>query len=111
MRSLKVVNENDKPPRVSDAKFESTTAAAPTTPAADNPFGGAFVLPGTEPPEGAAPNPAEVAEPEEESVVEKDVDPADSSRILASVLGGEELIVFVRFDLTMFLPSKELSKP
>jgi hypothetical protein len=35
----------------------------------------------------------------------------DSSRILAQVLGSEELIVFVRIDLIMFLPSKELPKP
>ncbi|MFD2257917.1 Amuc_1100 family pilus-like protein [Luteolibacter algae] len=100
VRSLKIVNENDAPPRVSDAKFETAKTAETPESNVDDTFGG-FVVPGSEEPveetPAAAPEPAAPA--------------ADSSRILAQVLGGEEVIVFVRFDLTMFLPSKELPKP
>jgi len=112
VRTLKVLNENDKPPQVSDAKFERTSTLAPAAPEVDNPFGDAFVLPGAEQPEDqATPSLEEPAADAEEPLAEETSDPADSSRILASVLGSEELIVFVRFDLTMFLQSKELPKP
>ena len=107
VRCMKVENERDDPPRVSDAKFESTSALAPATPAVDDPFDGAFVLPGAEEEVPAEEEEAIV----EEAIVEEPVDSADSSRILAQVLGSEEIIVFIRFDLTMFLAAKELPKP
>ncbi len=110
VRSMRVNNERDDPPKVSDAKFEQSSALEPAAPAVDNPFGGAFVLPGADEAEPEAEEPA-AAEAEEEVVVEEESDPADSSRILAQVLGSEEITVFVRFDLAMFLPSKELPKP
>ncbi len=107
VRVVKVVNERDEPPQVSDAKFEVKSALAPAETAAANPFGGAFVLPGAE-----EPAVEEEDAVEEEEVVEPETnDPNDSSRILAQVLGSEEIIVFVRFDLVMFLATKELPKP
>lgn len=112
VRTLRVVNEYDKPPKVSDAKFESKSALAPAPPAVENPFGGAFVLPGAEQPETETIPPVDgVSVGATEPIVEESSISTDSSRILAAVLGSEELIVFVRFDLTMFLPSKELPKP
>jgi hypothetical protein len=51
-------------------------------------------------PKAPAPDPAAPPAPE-----------VDTSRILAQVLGNEELTVFVRFDIATFLPSKELPKP
>ena len=108
VRSMKVENERDEPPTVSDAQFEKASALDPAKPAVDNPFGGAFVLPGADEPGVEEP----AAPAEEEAVAEEPSDePADSSRILAQVLGSEEITVFVRFDLAMFLPSKELPKP
>lgn len=105
VRCIKIDNERDIPPRVADAKFE-TPRAALEEPEVANPFGSFF--PEEEEParEGDAP-----VEGEPEAVIEMPVVPVDSSRILAQVLGGEEALVFVRFDLTMFLPVKELPKP
>lgn len=105
VRSMKIVNEKDVPPKVIDAKFEKDEPAP--APAADNPFG-AFFPDADAPPApaegGAAPAaPAAPAQPAANA--------ADSSRILAQVLGSEEVIVFVRFDTLMFLPSAELPKP
>lgn len=108
IRTLKIQNERSAPPRVADAMFE-TAAAAEVTPAASDAFGGAFVLPeaaaADEGPVAEAPE----AEPAEPAVVE--ASPVDTSRILAQVLGSEELIVFIRFDLVMFLPAQELPQP
>lgn len=111
VRCVEIVNERDTPPRTSDAKFESAVDTSADDAAADNPFGGAFVLPGGE---AFGEEPAE--EPEAELPAEPDPaaapEPAvDTTRILAQVLGNEELIVMVRFDLALFLPSKELPKP
>jgi hypothetical protein len=100
IRSLRVMNEKKDPPKTSDAKFEKPVAAAPGADA-NNIFGGAFVLPSDEPAEGedatetapAAPAPA----------------PAPSSnRILAQVLGSEEVLVVIRLDIMQFLPAKKL---
>lgn len=115
VRALKIENERDSPPKVSDAKFEKPKSLESTAPAVDNPFGGAFVLPGDDSEateaEVEAPTPEAAAPAEEEAAAPEVVEEADSSRILAQVLGSEEVIVFVRFDLTMFLPEKELPKP
>lgn len=104
VRSVAIKNSKDIPPNVKDAKFESALVAKEAK-VPDNPFGAAFGLPGADPAGEEGVLTAEtVAAPSAEA-------PADSSRILAQVLGGEEVLVFVRFDLTMFLPSKELPKP
>lgn len=105
VRCVKIINEKDVPPKVSDAKFERDEPAA--APAAANPFGD-FNFPG----EDDAP----VEEPAVEAAVEAadgapELEEVDSSRILAQVLGSEDVVVFVRFDLSMFLPSKELPTP
>ncbi|MEP2774625.1 MAG: Amuc_1100 family pilus-like protein [Luteolibacter sp.] len=113
VRCVEVQNERDTPPRTSDARFESAVDADAVNPADDNPFSSPFVLPGDAFVEEGAAEPAadepaaeEPAEPEAPAAPE-----ADSSRILAQVLGNEELIVMVRFDVAMFLPSSELPKP
>ena len=113
VRCLKISNERDDPPKVSDARFETTSALEPAPPASDNPFGDAFVLPGADEPVAEAEAPAdEIPAPAEEPApADEPAASADTSRILAQVLGSEEIIVFVRFDLTMFLASKELPKP
>lgn len=108
VRCVKIENERDSPPQVSDAKFEAAAAPDSVGPIVSNPFGGAFVLPGGGDVEAENDTEAEIAPAEEE---EEAVEASDSSRILAQVLGSEELIVFVRFDLTMFLQTKELPKP
>ncbi|MDE0836268.1 MAG: Amuc_1100 family pilus-like protein [Akkermansiaceae bacterium] len=101
VRCVKIINEKDVPPKVSDAKFERDEPAA--EPAVANPFGD-FNFPG----EDDAP----VEEPAAEEVDDApEPEEVDTSRILAQVLGGEEVVVFVRFDLSMFLPSKALPTP
>lgn len=121
IRTLKIQNERDTPPQVSDAKFENNEAEeAPVAPA--NPFGDAFFEQpdaAEEPPapEPVAPTgedtPAGEAAPEaaDSAPVAPPAPVADTSRILAQVLGNEELVVFVRFDIALFLPSKDLPKP
>ncbi len=107
VRCVAIQNERDTPPTVSDAKFEDAAKREAAAAEVSDPFGGAFVLPGADD-EPAA---------EEEAVVEEEVPSieeemaADPGRILAQVLGSEEVIVFVRFDLSLFTPSNELPKP
>lgn len=97
IRSIRVTNAKKDPPRTADAKFEKPAAQSS---AATNAFGGGFVLPGEEP--GAnAPKPAETP-------AAAPAPAADSSRILAQVLGNEEVQVFLRLDLLQFLPAKKL---
>lgn len=103
IRSLRITNEKKDPPRAEDAKFDQAApAAAPAGGAAGGEaFSGGFVLPGEEPaaaPEAPA-QPAAAAEPEAK--------PA-TGRILAPVLGSEEVNVFVRLDVLQFLPVKKL---
>lgn len=107
VRSVAIRNDVDVPPKVSDAKFDTSNSAQAETAEPADPFGGAFVLPGSDEAEAAA----ETTETSEE--VEEPAPPAitDTGRILAQVLGGEEVTVFVRFDLTMFKPTKELPQP
>jgi len=110
VRCIKVANERDTPPLVSDAKFESLRVAQEEAVEA-NPFA-AFLTPNEEeeaPIEDAGEGGPEEVAPEG-APEELPSATVDSSRILAQVLGAEEVIVFVRFDLTMFLPSKELPK-
>lgn len=109
VRTLKVENERTTPPKVDDAKFEKPKDKAAPGGSADNPFGGAFGAFGDIADSAASAEeeaPAEGAVAEEPAAAE-----VDSTRILAQVLGSEEVIVFVRFDLMMFLPEEELPKP
>jgi hypothetical protein len=106
VRCLKIGNEKDLPPNSGDAKFEKPASErAEVQP--DNLFADVF--------ESFAPREeapvVEVAPEEPEPEAAPSAPVADPSRILAQVLGSEELIVFVRIDLTLFLPSKELPKP
>jgi hypothetical protein len=95
VRVMRVTNEKKDPPRAADAKFDKPAAEKPA--GDDTPFGGGFVLPGDEPATG---EPAEAAVPAAPAV--------DTSRILAQVLGNEQVNVFIRLDVLQFLPSKKL---
>lgn len=97
VRSLRVANVKKDPPRAADAKFDKP-AATPSS-AAGNPFGIAF-------PDAAFTE--TTAEGTGDAAAPKPAPPADSSRILAQVLGNEELHVFLRLDFLQFLPSKTL---
>ena len=116
IRTLSFKNERETPPKVTDAKFEPTEAKEAVVASAD-PFDGVDF---EESDAAQEPAPEQSAAPAGDDLVKEDAgsDPvvsdapvADSSRILAQVLGKEDLIVFVRFDIAMFLPTKELSKP
>ena len=92
IRTMRVVNEKIAPPMATDAKFEAPAAgAASGGAAADDGFG--FSLPGDTPEEDTTPEAPAGPSPE---------------RILSQVLGQENLIVFIRFDVLQFLPTKEL---
>ena len=93
IRSLRITNDKKDPPRTTDAKFDKPAEAKAAT--ADV-LGGGFVLPGDE---AAAPATAPAAEAPKA---------ADSSRILAQVLGNEQVQVFLRLDVLQFLPAKNL---
>jgi hypothetical protein len=126
IRSIRINNEKDTPPRISDAKFEKAPTAD-TDPG--NPFGAAFfdeAPPAPAPSEGVtAPEPATQGPATQGSAtqgpvsqavapVRKPSSPApvvDSSRILSQVLGNEELQVFIRFDILLFYPPKAKTKP
>jgi hypothetical protein len=108
IRSIRVSNSKKDPPRASDAQFEKTAPVKPA--AADNVFGGGFVLPGEEPkveakkvPEGAVPAPEVAPLPLPPAAA-----PTGSGRVLSQVLGNEEVQVFLRLDLMCFLPVKKL---
>lgn len=100
IRSIRVSNAKKDPPRTADAKFDKPAAAKPAAGATGDVFGGGFVLPGDEP---AAPAPAPAPTPAPAPAPK-----ADSSRILAQVLGNEDVQVFIRLDLLQFLPAKKL---
>ncbi|MGL4401826.1 MAG: Amuc_1100 family pilus-like protein [Luteolibacter sp.] len=95
VRVMRVTNDKKEPPRATDAKFDKPASEKPA--AGADAFGGGFVLPGEEPAAGA---PAEPAAPPAPVV--------DSSRMLAQVLGNEQVNVFIRLDVLQFLPSKKL---
>jgi hypothetical protein len=102
IRTIRVTNTNQKPPVASDAKFDRPAAAGAAAPASapfESIFGDAFTVPETEAEAEEAPAPAPAPPP---------APAADSSRILAQVLGNEEVQVFVRLDLMQFLPAKKL---
>ncbi|MDP3852012.1 MAG: Amuc_1100 family pilus-like protein [Luteolibacter sp.] len=97
VRSLRISNTKKDPPRAADAKFDKPAAAAP---AVNDIFGGGgFVLPS---------DGTEKVEEKPGGAVAPAAPPPDSSRILAQVLGNEEVNVFLRLDLMQFLPAKKL---
>lgn len=81
IRSLRITNDKKDPPRTSDAKFDR--------PAAADPMMGFPTAPG-DPLVGAA------------------VPTADSGRVLAQILGNEQVCVFVRLDVLQFLPTQKI---
>lgn len=107
IRSLRISNAKQDPPRAADAKFDRPAAAAPAaTDVFGAGFGGDFVLPGEEPEEGDADTPA--AEDAPAALPAPAPGPEDSSRILSQVLGNEEVQVFLRLDILQFLPARKL---
>ncbi len=89
VRSMRITNLRKDPPRATDAKFDTPVTAKSSGAAVPD-----FVIP------GETPAPAEAPKPEESKKT------AGSSRILAQVLGTEELGVFIRLDVLQFLPVK-----
>jgi hypothetical protein len=144
IRSIRINNQREAPPRISDAKFETPKppdaatpfgaffedpAPAPGTPSGTAPAPGVAPAPGTAPTPDIAPAP--VVDPQPEGADDASAPPVnpgaptpapaplpagaqantDTSRILYQVLGDEELEVFIRFDLLLFLPKPEPAKP
>jgi hypothetical protein len=111
VRTVRVVNErHGRAPTKTDAKFDAPATAPGARPpggAPADPFGG-FVLPDEQPtpaPGGEAPAPAGEAPAPPPAPAPAVV---DTSRILYQVLGGEEVMVFLRVDVMEFLPVAEL---
>jgi hypothetical protein len=98
VRTIRITNAKKDPPRASDAKFDKPAAAKPAS--STSIFGGGdFVFPEDDAKEG---------EKKPEDAPKPKPAPADSSRILAQVLGNEEVQVFIRLDMMQFLPAKKL---
>ncbi len=114
IRTLSIKNESGVPPQVSDAKFERIEEVQ-APPVDANPFEEIFAQPDVieEPAvvDQTAPDNQEVPKDANPAAIIPPAPVVDTSRILARVLGNEELIVFVRFDIALFLPSTELPKP
>ncbi|MDX1679792.1 MAG: Amuc_1100 family pilus-like protein [Akkermansiaceae bacterium] len=120
LRSFSIANEKQQPPRKGDARFEgrrrgggreSGAPAAPATPNFDELFA---PDPGGAVPEAVEGEEAE-AQPEGAPAAPPAPEPApaparstDDSRILYQVLGEEDLQVFMRIDLLLFLEAREL---
>ncbi len=102
IRTLRIRNEKTDPPRASDAQCEKPPEPAA---AADDVFGGGFVLPGEELDTGEE---APAEEAAEAPVVEEAPVSENTGRILSQVLGAEQVQVFVRLDVLQFLPAKKL---
>jgi len=114
IRSMRVVNMKTDPPRTSDAKFDAPAARNPKQPAIvdflrfaeDEPTDdgeGDATEPGA-PPDPAATNP----DPTPPAAPTAGGGGPDGNRILALILGNEELAVHLRLDLMMFLEPKPL---
>ena len=123
IRSMRIENEKNTPPRISDAKFEKP---APAGTDLSEPFGVPLfeevppaeagesqavpeVLPEVAAPEVAVPEVRDASE--KPTLIAPPVAAVDSTKILSQVLGDEELQVFIRFDILMFFPTKETTKP
>ncbi|MEO8614478.1 MAG: Amuc_1100 family pilus-like protein [Luteolibacter sp.] len=99
IRALRITNTKKEPPKAADAQFDKPAAAKPA--AADTAFGGGFVLPGDDAQPAAG-------TPEKAAATPTAPAAGDSSKILAQVLGNEQVQVFVRLDILEFLPVKKL---
>jgi hypothetical protein len=95
IRTIRITNAKKEAPRAADAKFDRPAAAKP---AAATPFSDSGIYFTDNEAKEDDKKPAEAPKPK----------PVDSSRILAQVLGNEEIQVFVRMDLMQFLPAKKL---
>lgn len=95
IRALRISNMKKDPPRASEAVFDKPPTEEAAASGGGDAFSGGFVLPDDT---AAAPAASAAATPAV----------ADSSRILAQVLGTEQLQVFLRLDLLEFLPAKKL---
>lgn len=102
IRTLAVASAKKDPPRASDARFDKPAASTQNAPS--DVFGGGFVLPSDD----AAPDKKADKKADAKKPAPAPAPVADSSRILAQVLGNEEVQVFLRLDLMQFLPAKKL---
>lgn len=103
IRSLRVSNTKSEPPRTTDVTFIATEAQPePAQGSAEEIFGGGFNLPKTE---GQGQTQPATDKPAPETAAPTT---GEDDRILAQVLGNEDLQVFLRLDLMQFLPPKEL---
>ncbi len=132
IRSIRINNERETPPKISDAKFEKAPDAAAAdpfgffqqAPAPAVPAPAPVVVPPAGAPAPVAPAPdgaPPVVAPQPEGApvaVEPPVPQnpktggtTDTTRILYQVLGHEELQVFIRFDVLLFSPKAAPAKP
>jgi hypothetical protein len=103
IRSVRISNMKKEPPKTADAKFG--------VPAARNQREAAFedIFRFGEEGEGdGAAKPEEAAEGEEPAAAPPAGPATGGNRILALILGNEELVVHLRLDLMMFLEAKPL---
>lgn len=98
IRSMRIVNEKQSPPKASDANFEEERDATSGEPESRNPVA-TFVLP-----EAGKSDAVEAAPAEQPSAI------ADNGRILKQVLGSEEVQVFLRIDLVLFAEPKPATR-
>lgn len=113
IRSLRIANEKKGPPRTADAKFDKPATVKPAT--TTDIFGEFFAQDAESKPTDGKPTDGKPTEdksgddkPAEEMAPKPELPPADSNRILSQVLGDEQLHVFIRLDLMLFLPAKKL---
>lgn len=90
IRSMRIVNEKQSPPKASDANFDEEQESTASEPESTSAVA-TFVLP-----EVGEPAAAEAAPAEEPTAA------PDNGRILKQVLGSEEIQVFLRIDLVLF---------
>ncbi len=119
IRSIRLCSTKKDPPKATDAKFDHPAGPSPAKSLFPSDFspdegdGPLFVLPSEEPkskPPGGKPAPAAGTKPAPVAATKPAAasKPAASGRILAQVLGNEEVQVFLRLDLLQFLPAKQL---
>ncbi len=109
VRSLRIKNQKQEPPNSKDAEFDGKRGGggpvvAPVAPVADfNALFSGVETASPAPTDGAAAPAAPAPAPAPAPATE-----IDSSRILSQVLGNEEVVVFIRLDTLLYLPSKKL---
>lgn len=102
IRAMRISSSVKTAPAFSTARFDAKSSAA-SSPAAESSGSdladGGFVLPGEEPAAEETPAPEPEAAP---------AAPADSSRVLAQILGGDNVDVYLVIDSMQFAPAKPL---